>query len=257
MTARRFRLWPLVLVGLLAFLLACRLDTHTAFTSTEQGNFSLSWAMTQEEESMLQSAGAGSAQDLCNEMQSDIQDEADDDPTKVQVQYSETDDGERICEISVSFDNLDELKQLYGEDTIVNQLGEEDGKFYYDITSTAFAQDTSELDFPLAITWRVTMPGEVLEHNGSDLQGNTVIWNVTPGQPAHFYAVSKAGSGGLDLGGKVWWFVGLCLCLPFLLIVVGVILWIVLRKNKKASTTENLPTNDDNFPTASDDFPTN
>ncbi len=266
MFARRFRLWPLLLLGVLALLLACRLDTHTEFTSTDQGSFSLSWVMTQEEENMLQSAGAGSAQDLCNEMQTSIQDEASNETNPVEVQYTEADNGDRICKLSVSFNSLDELKKLYGEDTLINRLGVEDGKFYYDVTSSAFEQDTTGLDFPLAITWRVTMPGEVIEHNGDDLQGNTVIWHVTAGEPAHFYAVSKVG-GGLDLGSKVWWLVGLCLCLPLLAIVVGVILWLVLRKGKsaKAETTSSpAPSNADNFPTttdndlpaASDDFPT-
>ncbi len=102
----------------------------------------------------------------------------------------------------------------------------------YDVVTSPFG-DASDLGIPIQVTWRVTMPGKVLEHNGDELQGRTVVWRLDGTEPVHMRAVSKVG--GLEAQ-VVALAVG-CLCVPLLLAAIGVAAWLVLRKGKGAQPT--------------------
>ena len=216
--------------GALLFLMACRLDFHTKFQDTESGTIMISWAITAEEEQMLASMEGGTAEDLCNEMKDEmLKDEAG----EASVTFREEDDGTKVCTIEGPFKSLDELRDIYGDDTTINKLGEEDGKFYYDITVSPVDSGDVGMDMPITFTWQVTMPGKVVEHNGDSIDGQTITWNIAGQEPKRLTAVSTIGGFSFSLtGGKAWLAIGACLCLPLLLIVVGVLIWLVMRRKK-------------------------
>jgi len=222
--------------GFLLLLMACRLDFRTDFQDTESGNVRISWAVTAEEEQMLASLDAGTAEDLCNEMKDEMMADEEEEAT---VTFREESDGTKVCTIQGPFKSLDELKEIYGDDTIINKLGEEDGKFYYDITVSPIDTGDAELDIdmpPITFTWQVTMPGNVIEHNGDSINGQTITWTIAGQEPRRLTAVSKTSGFSFSLtGGKAWLLLGVCLCLPLLLIVVGVILWLAKRKKADAA----------------------
>ena len=235
-----------LLVGAAALLLAaCTMDTHTKFDTPQSGTMEFVWVTTPEEAQMLQSLGSGSVEDLCNEMKSDIGADGE----EVTVTFSTDDDGNNICTVSGAFATLQELQEMYGDDVTVNRLGEEDGKFYYDVTYSAGDMTGGVGDYAITMHWRVTMPGKVLEHNGDSVEGNTVTWTISGDGSRHLTAVSKVG--GFNLDTKTLALVALCLCLPFLLIIVGVIVWLVLRKKKRQEETTAAPVT----PAASDEAP--
>ena len=219
--------------GFLLLLMACRLDFRTDFQDTESGTVKISWAITSAEEQMLASMDAGSAEDLCNEMKDEMM---TDDEEEATVTFREEDDGTKVCTIQGPFKSLDELKEIYGDDTTINKLGEEDGKFYYDITVSSLDSGDAGMDMPITFTWKVTMPGKVVEHNGDSIDGQTITWNIAGKEPRRLTAVSKLGGFSFSLTGwKAWLLLGVCLCLPLLLIVVGVIVWLAKRKKANAS----------------------
>ena len=228
----------LFLGGVLLMLMACRLDFHTKFQDSESGTIMISWAITAEEEQMLVSMEGGTAEDLCNEMKDEMMQDEEEEAT---VTFQEKDDGTKVCTIEGPFKSLDELKDIYGDETVINKLGEENGKFYYDITVSPLDTGDAGMDMPITFTWKVTMPGKVVEHNGDSIDGQTITWNIAGQEPRRLTAVSKLGGFGFSLsGGTAWLLLGVCLCLPLLLIVVGVIVW--LAKRKKADASDVAPT---------------
>lgn len=46
---------------------------------------------------------------------------------------------------------------------------------------------------PVAIEWQLTVPGTLLEHNAGDVNGQTLVWAVAPGQRANLHAESSVG----------------------------------------------------------------
>ncbi len=117
--------WLVLATFMLFALLACRVEMHTTFKTPESGQVRIAWTMTAEEEQMLQNATDSTAEELCNELGDEFKDDED-----VTVTFDSTDE-ERTCVVQGPFDNLEELADIYGDDTTINQIGEVDGKFYY------------------------------------------------------------------------------------------------------------------------------
>ncbi len=232
-------LW-LIFGGALLLLMACRVDFHTQFQTPESGNVMISWTMTAEEEQMLASMDAGSAEDLCNEMKSEIMQDEEDEAT---VTFHEEDDGSKVCTIQGPFASLEELQDIYGEDTKINKIGEVDGKFIYDVVVSPLDSSEAGTDMPMPIvfTWRVTMPGKVVEHNGDKIEGRTITWNIASGKPPrHIKAVSSMG--GFDFTDpKFLALAGACICLPLLAVVVGLIVWLAMRRKKQGQAAAASP----------------
>ena len=222
-----------LLIGAVALLLAaCSMDFHTKFDTPQSGTIEIVWTTTAEEAQMLQSMGSGTVEDMCNEMKSDMGKESE----NVTVEFSTDDNGNNICTVRGPFNSLQDLQDAYGEEVTVNRIGEENGKFYYDITYDSSADDLGGLGTgPIALHWRVTMPGKVLESNGDKVEGNTVTWNLSGSGEHHLRAVSKIG--GFNLDSKTLGLLALCLCLPLLLLIVAVIVWLVVRKKKQTQST--------------------
>ncbi len=230
---KRFRFWPLLAIALFV-LLACRVDMHTTFDTPTSGKVEVSWTMTADEEHTLQSAAGQSAKEICDQMREQM---TSDDPT-AQVTFESKGD-KRTCTATGKFTSIAELSDFYGDDTTINKIGEENGKFYYDVT-TSPTSNVGDIGIPIQVTWTVTMPGKVIEHNGDELHGRTVVWHLSGTEKVHMKAVSK--TGGFSLDSKTIAIGLVCLCLPLLLIIIGVIAWLVLRKRKQNNQPPQAPT---------------
>lgn len=111
--------------------------------------------------------------------------------------------------------------------------------------------DLSEVDFSnpaisnFADTFQariaVTMPGKVLEHNGT-LDGRTVTWNPKPGDRLEMLAVSEE-AGLLGWVTDRWLLVGgvaVTCCLLVTLVLAGLIFW-MLRRSRRSAPVEEAP----------------
>lgn len=218
---RKSLILPFLLFVLLVFA-ACRLDSHTTFSTPNSGTLEISWSMTQDEESVIKQATQMDAQQLCNKFKEDL-----DDP-KAKVKFSKKGD-EKICTVTAPFKSVNELKNLYGDDVTINRIGEGNGKFYYDVeVKSANGSDAASLGLEVKSTWRVTMPGKVISSNGDEVKGRTVIWNLPSSGSRHLTAVSKVGG-----ASSVLLIAAICIGAFVLLLIVAVIVWLVLRSKKK------------------------
>ena len=220
----------LVLGLIVGVLMACRMDMHTTFKTPSQGTVAISWQMNAEEENSLQQLGFGSAKELCDKISQDLATEGE----KAEAKYDEKGDN-KICTITGSFQNPAELTDFYGDDVTINKIAEENGKFYYDIT-VSNNNDMGDLPFPVKFVWKVTMPGKVIDHNGDDLDGRTVIWDLSNASERHLTAVSKTSGGGIPTW--VWGIVGAFLCLGMLIVIGGGVFWFIKKRPQSQEPQE-------------------
>lgn len=86
---------------------------------------------------------------------------------------------------------------------------------------------------PLETEWRLTVPGVLGTHNADRVDGQTLIWIVSPGEKANLHAESSVGPGLRTLGDAGWWVV-LALCV--LAVVGGAIGFFVLRRTAPSAS---------------------
>jgi len=111
--------------------------------------------------------------------------------------------------------------------------------------------DLSEVDFSnpaisnFADTFQariaITMPGKVLEHNGT-LDGRTVTWNPKPGDRLEMLAVSEE-AGLFGWTTDRWLLVGgvaVTCCLLVTLVLAGLIFW-MLRRSRRSAPVDDAP----------------
>jgi len=141
---------------------------------------------------------------------------------------------------------LDDLQSIYATtDTQINTLTLEDDTLTYDITLD-FSQD-SEMAIGMDITWKVTMPGKIIDSNATKQDGKTLTWTLVAGQMNEIYAVSDTSSTGFDMdfemnfgegenGTILTILAGLggVVCCCIVPIIIAVIAFIFIRRKKKA-----------------------
>jgi hypothetical protein len=81
---------------------------------------------------------------------------------------------------------------------------------------------TRTLDVRIA----VTLPGEVIEHNGT-LDGTTVTWVGKPGEKLDIHAVSEEAS-------TIPWVPVLAIGIPVLIVIAALVAWLVVRRRSAA-----------------------
>jgi hypothetical protein len=150
------------------------------------------------------------------------------------------------CVFVIPFSSLDELRQTYeeGEGITVNRLDILDGQFYYDLSIDMSGEDTGMMEeFEFDFTWQLTVPGKVDATNADNVVGNTLTWNLTPGEVISLQAESStsSGVGGLTGGLNVAWVVValICLCgLGIVVIAIVVAVFFVIQKRKEETVGE-------------------
>ncbi|HUG34785.1 MAG TPA: hypothetical protein VMJ90_08445 [Anaerolineales bacterium] len=84
---------------------------------------------------------------------------------------------ETWCINIVRFNDLDELRDLYGqrEGITINRLEISEGVLYYDIDVDMLSED-SGFSVLTEMTWSVVLPGAPMAHNADQVDGSTLTW---------------------------------------------------------------------------------
>lgn len=223
MTTRKSRFW-LVLVLSIAILLlsACKANFVTELKADGSGTFKQEMGFTPDE---VSSMSLGGESDFCSGVDTQTS-ELPPNTTVTKEQRGE----ETWCVFASPFGSLTELKTIYGSmDIVINQLDISGSKVTYDITLDMSGD--SGMMGPMEIKWIVTMPGSVQSHNADEVDGRTLTWNLETGAQNHIQATSSSSN-------NTWWIIGgiALVCLCFLgLVVIGVVVFLVLRKKKADS----------------------
>jgi hypothetical protein len=197
-----------LLAGLLAawaLLAACQLNVETRIDADGSGVLTTEIGFTEDELQQLSELDGGDSETVCDELQS-----GGDLPEGATVERQER-DGEIFCVISQPFAGLDELRALYDdmEGVTINELSLDNGRLVYDV-DVDFSDAEGTPGFGFSSEWRVTVPGAVEAHNADAVDGNTLTWEMTPGDVINMRAES---SGGFAFGTLALYAVPICLCL--------------------------------------------
>lgn len=217
---------------LLVFVLAgCTIEYDTKIQPDQSGTVSTAMGFTDDEVKYITSQSTSSTSgSICDEMWNESSSKL---PSNA-VTRQEQKGTETWCYVDVKFANLDELSSFYGDqNATVNRLEVVNNKFYYDVSMDMSSDETtSTADYPLTMTWKVTMPGSVKSHNADSASGTTLTWNLSSAKGV----VDMQAESSLNSTGWVWWVVGglLCLCLVALVIVIVVVLVIYLSRKRNS-----------------------
>jgi hypothetical protein len=227
--------WLAVLIVLAALILsACTIDISVAINADGSGSLGMTYKLTAEDLKSLE--GMGVTKDtICTQMESDNE-----------FTFTQETHGDEIwCVATKPVADLITLKgEMGGDGFTVNQLDISSGKFTFDADAdmSQQGQDTSGFDLSmLQITYSMTAPGKVTNHNGDSITGNTVTWKLPLGATKNLHLESKVGSsgsfdfGGMGGGGNVPYLViGLltCCCCLVVIIVIVVVMVLVMRRKK-------------------------
>jgi hypothetical protein len=209
----------------LVLLAGCTIEYRTAVEKDGSGQMSVAMGFTAQEAGDMAELSGGSATDLCQQMWAESSSEY---PANAVTREEQRGD-ETYCVIEFTYANLQELRTDYETMGItVNRLEIVDERFYYDVSIDM--GESESLGFAVNMTWIVTMPGSVGTHNATSVSGQTLTWNLVPGQVNSMRAESSLGSNWL------WWVLGGLGCLCLLVVVIGAVVGVVLylRKKKKS-----------------------
>ena len=131
--------------------------------------------------------------------------------------------------------NNEPLSQFTSEDLSITRSGD-------DFVVSGSMGSAEEYVEDAIQTLSVTFPGDVSEHNGT-LSGTTVTWDAADGQ-FDVYAVGSATGGGAGGFGLIVLILVLVFGLLLFAAVVGVIIWLVVRSNKKPAEAPAAPAAD-------------
>jgi hypothetical protein len=231
------RFWLIALIVSAALILsACTIDISVVVNPDGSGSLGMTYKLTAEDLKSLE--GMGMAKDtICNEM------ESEGDFTFTQ----ETHGDEIWCVGSRPIATLEEMKTEMGGDGFeINTLEITGSQFTFDANANMSQQEGAE-GFDLGmldITYSMTAPGKVTNHNGDEINGNTVTWKLPLGASKNLHLESKVGasSGGLDFGGLggndnvPYILVGLLTCCCCLIVIVIIVVVVVVLMRRKKNT---------------------
>jgi hypothetical protein len=232
-------------------LAACSTHFTTEIKADGSGEFEVRFALTEEdikaieeeegddfEDLLFDEFGDDDIQNACEELVDE-----NDFPRNATATYSEN-GGEFSCEISMAFDDLDELIEIY-EDLFFGMTGKirmnADGELSYmiDLSESDFA---SENDFgvgEIEYLWIVTAPGSIENHNADQERKGTLTWELDAQdtESIEFDSVPAGLFSGLTGSSSALWVLGfalLCLCAVVLVLGSGVALYVYIQNKKNA-----------------------
>ncbi|MBN2085310.1 MAG: hypothetical protein JW748_08780 [Anaerolineales bacterium] len=200
------------------------------FNSSGSGKLSFEIEMSQEFMTLMKSFGASDDDFTCDTFFESSYDDWE--------MTEKNRDGALLCTAVTSFEDLDGYEDLIVDDfsgASFSRLEIEDGRFYYDLDpnitgSSAFGEVEEGMGFDIEMYWVLKMPGEVVETNADEKNGQTLKWNILElNSSAHIRAESKIG-GTLDPTLMIVAAIGLLCCCGFLVVIAAVVLFLVLRK---------------------------
>lgn len=193
-------LWVLiVLVALMAS--ACTFQFSTTVNEDATGKFVMELGITAEELAQLEAFGGESFDTLCTE--DEFAPSGVEGATVVQEERGD----EIWCVATVPFNDLAGLETIYRDmDVQINTLSLSDGDFVYDVNFGFGADPDTDLSalaamgVELNLVWQVVTPGRVTDHNGDEVDGDMVTWNLDATAPTNMQVTSRVGGGGISTG---------------------------------------------------------
>lgn len=227
----------ILLTTLIALLLsACNLQIKNTIRPDGSNDLTTEVGFTTEDKQMLGNLGTPT-DDICSSVQSEFGQAAGATFSK-EVRGNET-----WCTMQMSFANLDELHKALeeGSGITVNRLEIVNGRLYYDL-EVDMSSDEANLGqtFPMTLKWLVGVPGKVISHNASQVDGKTLTWNLTPNQNTHIQIESSLS--GSSFPKFPAWLIGvflmLCLCCFGVILIIVIVVFVIMRRRKIAPSTE-------------------
>ena len=175
----------LLFLAVTALLLSsCRVVVEAEIRPGGSGELRSSVVFSAQEQANFAASAANEGRSICDGLRRESQVEAE--------FVEEGRDGETFCTTVRSFDSLRELRGYYGTmgNVQVNELRMVLGEFIFDLQLDLTPKDQNK---PAATEWRLTIPGEIGNHNADAVEGHTLIWSIQPGQVKTLHAESKVG----------------------------------------------------------------
>lgn len=176
------RFHSFLLIAVMALLLsACRAVVDTNVKADGSGTFRTAIVFTAQEKQDFEKKPENTSKSICGDAEKNV-------PAGATF-VEEIHDGETYCVTQHAFQNLTELRQFYAgmSQVKVNTLQLESGKFTLDVdVDLTSSQDQKGL----VNEWHLTLPGKVNTQNADRVEGQTLVWIVSPGEKAHLQAQS-------------------------------------------------------------------
>jgi len=172
-------------------LSACRIVVDTTVNPDGSGELRTAVVYTAEEQENFAKTPGNESKSICDNLKQDA---------PAGAAFTEEAHGEEAyCVTTRRFANLRELRQFYAamNNVTVNELQFELGRLTFDVDVDLTEADEGE---GIANEWRLTLPGALGQHNADQIEGQTLIWVVSPGQKASLHAESSVGLGLTTLG---------------------------------------------------------
>lgn len=184
------RLRSFLLIAVMAMLLsACRAVVDTDVKADGSGTFRTAIVFTAQEKQDFEKKPENTSKSICGDAEKNV-------PAGATF-VEEIHNGETYCVTQHAFKNLTELRQFYAgmSQVQVNTLQLESGKFTLDVdVDLTSSQDQKGL----VNEWHLTLPGKVSTQNADRVEGQTLVWIVSPGEKAHLQAQSIVESDGAN-----------------------------------------------------------
>lgn len=206
------RLHFLRLATLALVLTACTVNFNTIIEPDGSGLWQTEVGLNPQDIDILESSGS-TVDQFCNDLEVDV-------PEGASVVLEERGD-ERWCVAPTPFASLDELRAIYSDmdGMTIHALALEGDEVVYDIELDLVAGESGLMGaLTPNMSWVLTMPGRVLEHNAHAQDGRHLTWDMQTDKPLVATARSSARAGpalpnlGTVGGAMLTAGLGLCCC---------------------------------------------
>jgi hypothetical protein len=229
------------------------MEAKTRVAEDGSGTLTTAVGIAPSDETALSELGVDPNSDYCQQLESRA-----DIPAGGTISKEER-DGATWCVVSLPFEDLKQLTDLYGQigDVQINKLALDSGFFVYDVNVdlrdlTAEGVDPAILEtLDLSLDWSVTPPGTVQQDNADQAQDGTFVWHLQPGEATHVRVISQvapleppqgsaAGPSGILANWRTLLAIGLAVvCLGALVVAIGgLALFLVIRSRRSSSADE-------------------
>ncbi len=246
----RKKILLIIAISAVLVLSSCTMVAHITVKPDGSGTYNFSFTITKEDMAILLGQYVGnldidedeffdyllgqyemeSMDDLCSLLGFEFQ------PVNGEAEVKgEEKNGVLECEMSVAFDNLDELID-YNElfDPVGSgktfAIDEEAGEFTFEavFSESNDILEVEEIGVDISIMYKITAPGKVSSHNGTSVSGTTVTWDLVEmskeSEDLTMTLTSSTSGGGSDT--------------TTILIVAAVVVVIIFLSQKKKSDEE-------------------
>jgi len=197
----------LVITSAALILSACRVVVDTTINDNGSGELRSSFVFSGEEKANFEGSPENAGKSVCDNLKQGAQ---------AGTEFVEELRGnETFCTTVRSFANLNELRGFYESmgNVTVKRLKMGFGKFIFDVQVDLTPKNGNE---PVPMEWGLKIPGAIGNNNSDAIEGQTLTWNIEPGEIATLHAESS-----VSIDPSIWVMIGLVLLLglvSFLLI---------------------------------------